>query len=163
LAFAPSSLILANNFLPVNRALGIQEVSMEISNIPKDLYDLLVRNNLTQPKLCYTNSFQAVMNTISKQQFDIHYVLGTVTTKEGHEFDHAFIKCNGKYHDPTLEPQGLHSNSTYKIEKEFSPLEIVDLLKNKFPMADITEMVEGKKPWWPLQKTSVGVYQFVDV
>jgi hypothetical protein len=135
---------------------------VKIENIPDSLYEILRRCDLLKPKMCFVNSFIAVMNTMSKDEFDIHYVLGTVTTKDWHEFDHAIIKCNGKYHDPTLEPQNLHSSSTYRIEKEFSPEEIVELLKEFFPMPFIKDMVEGEKPWWPLQRTSPGVYEFVD-
>lgn len=135
---------------------------MRISNIPKNLHEVLDRCDLLKPKMCFGNCFLAVMNTISKEEFDVHYVLGSVTTEDGHEFDHALIKCNGKYHDPTLEPQGLHLSSTYKIEKEFSPDEIMYLLKQTFPMPFIKKMVHGEEPWWPLQRTSPGIYEFVD-
>lgn len=135
---------------------------MKISDIPKDLDVLLSRLNLKNPKMCFMNCYIAVMNTFSKDEFDIHYVLCTLTTADGHTIEHALIKWNGKYYDPTLEPQGLHRSCSYSIHKEFSPREIVQLLVETFDRFHIKDMIEGRKPHWPLMKTKHGKYEFED-
>lgn len=135
---------------------------MQLSSIPYDLYSVLSRCGLLAPQRCFHNCFLAVMNTLTKDEFDVHYVLGTVTTANGQVFDHAIIKCNGKYHDPTLQPPGLHLSVTYTVEKEFSPDEIMDMLMDAFPMQRIEKMMRGEDVWWPLQRTSPDVYEFVD-
>jgi len=135
---------------------------MQISDIPPQLEELLSRLNLKQPKMCYMNCYLTVMNTLSKDEFDIHYVLGTVTTSDGQTYDHALIKWNGCYYDPTLEPQHLHKSSSYTIEKEFSQNEIVILLRKSFDLDYIKDMIEGRKPHWPLVKTKNGTYEFED-
>lgn len=133
---------------------------MQISNIPPDLDKLLTRLNLKQPKKCFMNCYMAVMNTLSKNEFDIYYVLGTVTTSDGNAVEHAWIKWNGEYYDPTLEPQGFHKSSNYKIEKEFSSEEIRSLLIGAFDMNHIKDMIEGRRPHCLLVKTGSGMYEF---
>lgn len=135
---------------------------MQISDIPVELDVLLSGLNLKMPNRCFVNCYLAVMNTLSKNEFDIHYVLGTVTTADGHTFDHALIKWNEEYYDPTLEPQGLHRSSSYSIEKEFSPNEIIQLLTSTFDLDHIKDMIEGRKPHWPLVKTERGTFEFED-
>jgi hypothetical protein len=136
---------------------------MKISNLPKELDNLLTESNLKEPKMCFMNCYIAVMNTLSKDEFDLQYVLGTVYTPEGDTFEHALIKWNGKYFDPTLEPQNLHHVCTYNIHKEFSSLEIVHMLKEKFEISHIKDMIFGKNPHWPLVKTQKGLYEFIDI
>lgn len=140
-----------------------KESYMQISDIPVELDMFLSKLNLKKPKMCFMNCYMAVMNTLSKDEFDIHYVLGTVTAIGGHTFEHALIKWNGKYYDPTLEPQGLHRSSSYSIDKEFSSGEIIQLLKSRFDLNHIKEMIEGRKPHWPLVKTGSGTFEFKDV
>jgi hypothetical protein len=135
---------------------------MQISDIPAELDEVLYRLDLKKPKMCFMNCYLAVMNTLSNDNFEIHYILGTVTTSDGYTFDHALIKWNGNYYDPTLEPQGLHNSSIYSIEKEFSPNEIIQLMNNKFELSHIKEMIDGEKPFWPLVKTKSGEYEFED-
>lgn len=134
---------------------------MQISDIPDELDELLSKLNLKAPKMCFMNCFLAVMNTLSDKNFEIHYILGTVT-HNGHTFDHALIKYNENYYDPTLEPQGLHRSSVYSIEKEFSPSEIMQLMLSKFEQSHIKDMVYGKKPFWPLIKAKNGNFKFED-
>lgn len=136
---------------------------MQVSDIPSNLDELLSRLDLKKPRMCYTNCYLAVMNSISKKDFDIHYILGIATTSDGSTFDHALIKWNGNYYDPTLEPQGLHKSFSYSIEREFSPKEILQLMINKFGLSHIEEMIDGKQPFWPLVKTKSGEYDFEDV
>jgi hypothetical protein len=68
---------------------------LKVVDMPKSLNDLVNRLDLTKPKMCFMNSFLTVMQTLSKDEFDIHYVLVEITTDTGYKFDHAVIKWNG--------------------------------------------------------------------
>lgn len=136
---------------------------MKISNIPPSLDKILTNSNLKQQNMCFMNCYLAVMNTISKPEFDLHYVLATVSNGEGERFAHALLKMGNKYYDPTLEPIGLHMACSYEIEREFSKMEIVDLLKRRFSMDHIQDMIYGRQPHWPLIRTGQNTYDFVDV
>ncbi|WP_283132292.1 hypothetical protein [Enterovibrio norvegicus] len=134
----------------------------EISDMPKELKDLVVRLGLTVPKMCFMNSFLTVMQTLSKDEFDIHYVLVEITSDTGYTFEHAVIKWNGHYYDPTLEPQNLHKQTKYRLQKEFSPETIMKMMIEKFGLDHIKLMIEGNAPFWPLKINEHGEYDFID-
>lgn len=105
-------------FGPCMAALCVRSY-MQISDIPAELDEVLYRLDLKKPKMCFMNCYLAVMNTLSNDNFEIHYILGTVTTSDGYTFDHALIKWNGNYYDPTLEPQGLHNSVFTPLKRSF--------------------------------------------
>lgn len=135
---------------------------LEVMDMPKSLNDLVNRLGLTKPKMCFMNSFLSVMQTLSKDEFDIHYVLVEITTDTGYKFDHAVIKWNGQYYDPTLEPQNLHKTTTYTLQKEFSPETIMKMMVEQFGLEHIKLMINGEAPFWPLQINKQGEYEFID-
>ena len=108
------------------------------------------------------NSFLTVMQTLTKDEFYIHYVLVEITTHTGYKFEHAVIKWNGRYYDPTLEPQKLHKQTKYRLQKEFSPEEIVSMMTEKFGLDHIKLMINGEAPFWPLKINEHGEYDFID-
>ena len=136
---------------------------MNISPLPPSLKDLLQRKGLMAPKMCFQNSFIAVMMTMGKGKHDLSYVLGWITHEaDGIRTEHAWLKEGSHYYDPTLEPQGHHQVCQYELEREFTAEDLVVRLKDKFIMSDIKAMIEGKKAWWPLCRGENGNYEFVD-
>ncbi|HHQ4566003.1 MULTISPECIES: hypothetical protein [Aeromonas] len=135
---------------------------LEISDMPKELNHLVSRLGLIKPNMCFMNSFLTVMQTLTKDEFYIHYVLVEITTHTGYKFEHAVIKWNGRYYDPTLEPQKLHKQTKYRLQKEFSPEEIVSMMTEKFGLDHIKLMINGEAPFWPLKINEHGEYDFID-
>lgn len=135
---------------------------LSISPLPQDLQIFLNSLGLNKPNMCFHNCFLAVMNNLGKEKFKLTYVLAWVTHKqEKIRTQHALIKFNNMYFDPTLEPQNMLNDCDYELEREFDTSELIQLMISKFELPEIKKMIGGEKPWWPLAKTESG-YDFLD-
>ena len=134
---------------------------MIISPLPPALKAHLQNLGLMAPAMCFQNSLMAVMTTL--EAGNLSYVLGWVThPSDGKRTQHAWLKDEALYYDPTLEPQGQHLESKYEVVHELSTIEVTLVLKKRFGDDKVKRMMKGKEPWWCLCLLPNGNFGFVD-
>lgn len=134
---------------------------IEISDLPVELYEYLHSKKLTTLNQCFTNCLMSVINTLCDPQWDLSYVLVSVSFRSS-TVPHAVIGHRGEYFDPTIEQLNIGAECVYTIEREFCGIEIWSLLYKRFSKQEIFERMLGEKPWWPLLKTGHNKYEFID-
>jgi len=136
---------------------------MNISVMPEAFKEFLNSKNLLNSKECFSNCMGALIHMATKEDFNVNYVLCEIKSRDGSVHEHAILRLNGKYIDPTLEVQNLHRKVDYSITKEFTTKEIITLMCEKFGLPEIEQMIKGIKPIWPLCKVGENQYVFLDV
>lgn len=130
--------------------------------MPSNLLGYLQSKELLTPKECFSNCLGALIQLIGNDKFEVSYVLCDIHAKDGSVLEHAILKVNGDYVDPTLEAQKMHKEVEYVIHKEFSTKEMIKLLVERFGLDEMNLMFQGIKPFWPLNRIGEHEYAFVD-
>lgn len=129
-----------------------------MQNIPDNLYDVLRKGGMTEPKECYANCSAAVIH----KYFET-YVLGLAKLPSEADFvRHAWVEDNNISYDPTLQRQQLHTQTTYKALHRLNRDELIHVIKCHYGSAELKHRTDNKIGFNPPILTHEGNITIID-